>query len=307
LGFGGYLLKPIARQDLVDCMSLVMSTTGEAWHSGSYSIVTRHEVRASRARSGRCILLAEDNFVNQKVAVAVLEKLGHQVDAVGNGAEAVEAWRSGRYDLILMDCQMPELDGYEATREIRRIEAADGRERIPIVALTAHAIQGTEQQCREAGMDDYLTKPLDRDRLADSLDRHFASGVHGAAVTGTDRPASVSSEGAEPVDWHGLLELFDGDEALARELAEVYIGSGDSLLADLAEAVHCGDRATVSARAHALKGASANIKAARVADVAGRLEAAVRAGEADERLGALAAELTRDLGAAVDYLRSKAA
>ena len=307
MGFAGYLLKPIARHDLVECMLLVMSATGESWQSGAYSIVTRHEVRANRARSGRRILLAEDNYVNQKVAVAVLEKLGHQVDAVHNGLEAVEAWRSGRYDLILMDCQMPELDGYEATREIRRMEGAAGKAHIPIVALTAHAIQGTERHCREAGMDDYLTKPLDRDRLTDSLDRHLGEGLDKAGATGADseiRPAS--DEQREPVDWPGLLELLEGDESLARELAEVYIGSGNSLLADVAEAVDCGDCATVGSRAHALKGASANIKASRVADAAARLEAAARAGKAD-RLEALAAELTRDLGAAVDYLRSKAA
>jgi protein-histidine pros-kinase len=288
-------------------MLLVMSTTGEAWQSGAYSIVTRHEVRANRARSGRRILLAEDNYVNQKVAVAVLEKLGHQVDAVQNGVEAVEAWQSGRYDLILMDCQMPELDGYEATREIRRLEAAAGRLRIPIVALTAHAIQGTEQQCREAGMDDYLTKPLDRDRLTDVLDRHLGDGQDQAAGAGADRAiAAESEEVAEAVDWSGLLQLLEGDEDLARELAEVYIGSGDSLLADLVEAVDSGDWVTVGSKAHALKGASANIRAGRVADAAGRLEAAARAGEA-EQLGALAAELKRDLGAAVDYLRAKAA
>jgi signal transduction histidine kinase/CheY-like chemotaxis protein/ligand-binding sensor domain-containing protein/HPt (histidine-containing phosphotransfer) domain-containing protein len=311
LGFAGYLLKPIARQDLVDCILLVMSTTGAAWQSGSYSIVTRHEVRANRARSGRRILLAEDNFVNQKVAVAVLEKLGHQVDTVQNGVQAVESWQSGRYDLILMDCQMPEMDGYEATREIRRIEATAGNVRIPIVALTAHAIQGTEQQCRDAGMDDYLTKPLNRDRLTDTLDRHLDDRTGKAAaaeVESSIKPEAGegTDEEAAPVDWSGLLELLEGDESLARELAGVYIGSGDSLLAELAEAVDCGDWATVGTRAHTIKGASANIRAGRVADAAARLEAAARAGHAD-RLGALAAELTRDLGAAVDYLRSKAA
>jgi signal transduction histidine kinase/CheY-like chemotaxis protein/streptogramin lyase len=308
LGFAGYLLKPIARHDLVECLLLVMVATGEAWQSGTHPIVTRHEVRANRARSGHRILLAEDNLVNQKVTVAVLEKLGHRIDAVRNGREAVEAWRSGRYDLILMDCQMPELDGYEATREIRRFEASAGNLRIPIVALTAHAIQGTERQCRDAGMDDYLTKPLNRDRLIDSLDRHFGDRSDNAAdaipVDGSNAPEC--DEGAKPVDWPALLELLEGDESLARELAEVYIGSGGSLLAELAEAVDCGDWVTVSTKAHALKGASANIKASRVADAAARLEAAARAGEAD-RLGALAAELTRDLDAVVDYLRGKAA
>ncbi|HZD53010.1 MAG TPA: response regulator, partial [Woeseiaceae bacterium] len=317
LGFAGYLLKPVSRHDLVECLLLVMAATGEAWQSGTHPMVTCQEVRANRARSGRRILLAEDNPVNQKVAVAVLKKLGHQVDAVRDGREAVEAWRSGRYDLILMDCQMPELDGYEATREIRRIEAA-GQGRIPIVALTAHAIQGTELECREAGMDDYLTKPLDRDRLADTLDRHLGDGpgnaalaaaaaVPEAATTEVDNASTPETDqAAEPVDWPGLLESLESDQGFARELAETYIVSGDSLLADLAAAVDCGDWVTVGAKAHALKGASANIRARRVADAAARLEAAARAGETD-RLAALATALARDLGAAADYLRSKVA
>jgi len=308
LGFAGYLLKPIVRHDLVECLLLVMAATGAAWQSGTHPIITRNEVRANRARSGRRVLLAEDNAVNQKVAVAVLEKLGHRVDAVCTGREAVEAWRGRRYDLILMDCQMPELDGYEATREIRRIEAEAGHARIPIVALTAHAIQGTEFQCREAGMDDYLTKPLDRDRLTDTLDRHFDDGSGGmeasTPVDSTLGPA-VDEESA-PVDWSGLLESLEGDLSLAREIAETYIGSGNSLLAELAEAVDCGDWATAGSKAHSLKGASANIRAGRVAEAAGRLEAAARAGEADRIVG-LAEKLTRDLGTATDYLRSRAA
>lgn len=129
-------------------------------------------------------------------------------------------------------------------------------------------------------------------------------------ATATEVESTIAPKrdgGAEPVDWPALLELLEGDESVARQLAEAYIGSGDSLMADLAEAVDRGDWVTVGAKAHALKGASANIKADRVADAAARLEAAARAGEQDNRLGELAVELTRDLGAAVDFLRSKAA
>jgi CheY-like chemotaxis protein len=122
----------------------------------------------------RKILLAEDNPVNEKVATHTLRRLGYEVHAVANGRDAVAAWRDGRYDLILMDCQMPILDGYEATREIRTLEA--GQQHIPIVALTAHAMKDDDVKCKAAGMDYHLTKPLDRERLQACLDQYFDSG-----------------------------------------------------------------------------------------------------------------------------------
>jgi CheY-like chemotaxis protein len=120
------------------------------------------------------ILLAEDNVVNQKVAARVLEKEGFVVDVASDGRQAVDAWRRATYDLILMDCQMPQLDGYEATREIRREERETSSvRRIPIIALTAHAMKGAADDCRRAGMDDYLTKPLDREQLRRCLKEHM--------------------------------------------------------------------------------------------------------------------------------------
>jgi signal transduction histidine kinase/ActR/RegA family two-component response regulator len=124
--------------------------------------------------AGKRILLAEDNGVNEKVATRFLQKLGYAVDAVPNGREAVDAWANGGYDLVLMDCQMPILDGYAATREIRAREG--GRVHIPIVALTANAMKKDELECRQAGMDDHLAKPLDRDALARCLALHLGAG-----------------------------------------------------------------------------------------------------------------------------------
>ncbi len=127
--------------------------------------------------------MAEDNVVNQRVAARMLEKMGYIVDVVSDGREAVAAWARGGYDAILMDCQMPEMDGYAATREIRRQE--NGTARIPIIALTAHAIKGADEECFAAGMDHYLTKPFDRDELRNCLERSFARGAGLLRLTGT--------------------------------------------------------------------------------------------------------------------------
>jgi CheY-like chemotaxis protein len=129
------------------------------------------EVVAVAPRSSYRILLAEDNPVNEKVASRVLQKLGFVSDAVKNGREAIEAWATGRYDLILMDCQMPEVDGYEATREIRKRELAACALPVPIIALTAHAMKDDDLKCLDAGMNDHLAKPIDRARLESCLDQ----------------------------------------------------------------------------------------------------------------------------------------
>jgi PAS domain S-box-containing protein len=122
----------------------------------------------------RRLLMAEDNVVNQRVASRMLEKMGYLVDVVANGREAIDAWARGGYDAILMDCQMPEMDGYAATREIRRLESSGGA-RVPIVALTAHAMKGAAEECFAAGMDHFITKPIDRDELHECLERSLAA------------------------------------------------------------------------------------------------------------------------------------
>jgi PAS domain S-box-containing protein len=169
LGFAGYLLKPVTHRDLTDCLMMVLGTQAEGWRTATQPIVTRHALRSQRHREAHHILLAEDNVVNQKVACRILEKLGYRVDVAGDGQAAFEAWQSGRYHVILMDCQMPVMDGYETTRKIREHEVAG--KHVPIIALTAHAMKGADNECRAAGMDDYLSKPIDREQLQTALNR----------------------------------------------------------------------------------------------------------------------------------------
>jgi two-component system, sensor histidine kinase and response regulator len=175
LGFAGYLLKPVTQRDLMDCLAMVLGTQAEDWRLATQPIVTRHALRSQRMREGHHILLAEDNVVNQKVACRILEKIGLRVDVAGDGQAAFAAWQTGRYHLILMDCQMPIMDGYETTRKIRQHETAG--QHIPIIALTAHAMKGADNECRAAGMDDYLSKPIDRDQLQKSLTRWLGGSI----------------------------------------------------------------------------------------------------------------------------------
>jgi len=192
IGFAGYLVKPVTQRELIECLILVLGIEAEEWLQHSQPMVTRHALHADRAGKRNQLLLAEDQEVNQKVAVLILEKLGFRVDVVGNGRLAVEALQTKTYDLVLMDCQMPEMDGYEATREIRRREG-DSRHTL-IVALTAHAMKGTDAECTAAGMDAYLTKPIEPSKLKLLLTQ----------LLGAEEPAETPAETAAALVNVGL-------------------------------------------------------------------------------------------------------
>ena len=163
-GFAAYLTKPVRQNQLFACLKTVMGKTSEA--SSPAALVTRYRLAEQQAQLRTQLLVAEDNIVNQKVIVSLLEKKGYRVDVVGNGKEALEAHSRTPYALILMDCQMPEMDGYEATEAIRDREASTGGH-TPIVAMTASAMHGDRERCLAAGMDDYLSKPIQPQTLAD--------------------------------------------------------------------------------------------------------------------------------------------
>jgi two-component system sensor histidine kinase/response regulator len=304
IGFAAYLLKPVAQRDLTECLMLVLANSADSWHMRSQPMLTRHTLRAQRARTRNRILLAEDNLVNQKVASRLLEKLDYRTEIVGDGRAAIAAWKNGNFDLILMDCQMPVMDGYEATREIRKLE--EGKRHIPIVALTAHAMKGDEEKCRAAGMDEYLTKPLDRIKLEACLEQLLPSTGVAGFMPIIESPAEADTPVQHPVDWEALLAFIDGDIAFACELVKSYVGTGDKALAVVAAALSTGDHSTMRDAAHVLKGASANLRASAATSAAGQLEAAAISGHATH-IPRLAEKLTVEVRRTIEYLQLKVA
>jgi CheY-like chemotaxis protein/nitrogen-specific signal transduction histidine kinase len=185
LGFAGYLTKPIRARELLACLDKVFEHDAQAWHAQTHPIVTTNSLTrdaAAKPFSGK-VLLVEDNVVNQKVGQRFLERLGCQVTLAENGQEAIEAWKKDEFRLVLMDVQMPVMDGYTATRQIRDLER--GRIRTPVVALTANAMTGQLERCLQSGMDGLLTKPLEPERLEEVLER-FGLGMPEEAL---DEPA----------------------------------------------------------------------------------------------------------------------
>jgi two-component system sensor histidine kinase/response regulator len=292
-GFAAYLVKPVRQSQLYDCLAGMLERGASDQVSGSPSsrLITRHTL-AERARRRARILLAEDNLVNQKVAVKTLEKLGFSADVVSNGREAVSALRSAAYDLVLMDVQMPEMDGIEATRLIRRSGSGVVDPRTPIVALTAHAMAGDRQKCLDAGMDDYLAKPIKSSELLEVLERWLPEPTDAQPTRTTDpRPsaaAPASPRTIEPAfDESVLLEVLDGDREAAAEIAADYLADAEAHVTALKQAVERGDHQELMRRAHTLKGASASVGAGAMRSAATQLEEAARSGVSDAALESL--------------------
>jgi PAS domain S-box-containing protein len=285
-GFAAYLIKPIRQSHLMDSLASAVGAR------------LRHEPRPARgvpfvaaapvvpAGSRARVLVAEDNVVNQKVARRMLEKLGCRVDVAGNGREAVEMLELLPYDLVFMDCQMPEVDGYRATAILREREQERGAPRIPVVAMTANTMQGDRDRCLAAGMDDYVAKPVRVEDLTAVLDRWSAS----APPAGAAAPpgGGVDADAAGVIDEGALARLRElssgGEPDLFQELLATFLMDADRYQASLREAVAGGDPARLRRAAHAFKGSASNFGATRLTALcqqledlgdAGRVEAAV--------------------------------
>ena len=271
-GACAYLGKPVRRAEMRHVIAEALFPT-----SGSPS----DEFAAPKPRpqlAGR-VLLAEDNPVNQAVAVGMLESLGLAVDVAANGLEAIDKFAHGRYDVALVDCQMPEIDGYAATSEIRRREEGTNR-RVPIVALTANALEGDREVCIASGMDDYVAKPFSRDQLMAVLSRWLPLAGTAPASQPPETAAGEVSVNRRALDAIRAL-MGAGGDALARKVILAYLESMPEGLARMKAAAEAGDAEGLRRVAHSMKSGSANVGAERLSRMCKSLETIGATGKVD--------------------------
>ncbi len=329
-GFAGYLVKPVVPSRLYAMIRAVLARAdaGQRGELLSPRLVeedggARPGARVGTLRSlGARVLVVEDNAVNQKVAAAILANLGCRAEVAGNGHEAVSLLEMIPFDAVLMDIQMPEMDGYEAAAEIRR--RFGGRRRVPIIAMTARAMKGERERCLAAGMDDYIAKPVKPEEIEAALQRCLDSalpgdggppaGSGGAGSAGGGGRGRTGAEGPPPggeppgdddegeappaipdadhaphFDRARLEKMLHGDPALIREIVSMFVEDTRANVARLAQALAAGDARAAERTAHALKGSGANVGALRFASLCLRAEDAAEAGALDEARVALAA------------------
>ncbi|HDR15787.1 MAG TPA: response regulator, partial [Desulfobacteraceae bacterium] len=302
MGISGYLQKPARMAELLDAVLMVLGRAGDE----PPCLVTRHRIQDARKRFH--ILLAEDNPINRKVAFELLKRRGHRVTTVANGLEALKAFERETFDLILMDVQMPEMDGIEATRRIRRLEGErvgsvevessrlKGKEdsppsferypasgHIPIVAMTAHALKGDRERCLEAGMDDYVSKPVKAEVLYRVIENLVNTREKDDDVRATAPHALPElPEDRAVFDLSAALEAVAGNRTLFLEIARLFLSELPQAVSDIREAVSGGDASRLEQGAHKLKGSLAIMGAERAFDAAYGLEVIGREGKVQE-------------------------
>jgi CheY-like chemotaxis protein len=288
-GISACLVKPIRQSRLLDCLSdLLTSAAGADNSQGAGSLEGHIPISVAGVR----VLVAEDNIVNQRVVLSQLKRIGFTADAVSNGREALEALRRAPYDIILMDCQMPEIDGYEAATRIRAEGLRTFKSEPYLIALTANALPGDRERCLVAGMNDYLLKPVRLDSLEGVLQRALLK-VEPKLRNGADPTEKSERPITEPLDHDilaGLRELdAPGDSArpdrrrasVLRDLADLFLRDARPKLKSMAAALDGKDLAALASIAHSLKGSASNLGARRLAELCATLEKSAKASDVD--------------------------
>jgi PAS domain S-box-containing protein len=290
MGIEGYLPKPITANNLREIIESVLGLSVRETEDAAPELITRHTIIENKKKDLQ-ILLAEDYPTNQQIAMRHLGRAGHRVDLAKNGREAVEAFKKKHYDLILMDIQMPEMDGFEATLAIRKLETPEQSEdpkaidqqstinnqqstiqRVPIIAMTAHAMQGYRERCLEADMDDYMTKPLKRKELLAMVDK-WRQGIDDCRLMIDDciTPRG-NQESKAPMEYEKAIEEFEGDEEFLLEVMEGFFENVTSQIGIIRQAISEGDAEVVRREAHSIKGGAANLTADALSKIAFELE-----------------------------------
>lgn len=251
LGIKAYLTKPIKQSDLFDAIMASIHHDSKQLQSDQ-----RSPIAALPMTRPLRILLAEDSLANQKLAVGLLSKWNHQVRVANNGREAVEAVKQEDYDLVLMDVQMPELDGLGATTEIRELQRNHEIAAFPIVAMTAHAMKGDRERCLASGMDDYVSKPVRPLQLATVIAGFFEALPPQASEStqDADEITPPSSAESEPFDWQVLVKNAHGDEELAYDVADAFLTETPGIFKNLEAAIQSQDQSLANRSAHTIKG-----------------------------------------------------
>ena len=282
-GISGYLTKPVRQSVLFDCIATV---AGARDLGAQENMVTRYTVSGERKKIDGRILLVEDNSVNQQVTLGMLKALGCRSDIAGNGQEALDAIAREPYDLVLMDCQMPVLDGYEATRILRTRERESGRGRLTVVALTANALPGDSDRCLAAGMDDYLSKPFTIQKLHETLAKWITGDGKPDGGRGAEAPLTTSDPAADrtypinPAVLDGIRALDNnGGQGLLGKVLSLYLSDSPKLVEGILSATEKGDGQSLRMAAHTLKSSSANVGATDLSELCRKIEEMARAGE----------------------------
>jgi two-component system, sensor histidine kinase and response regulator len=280
LGVGGYLVKPVSQSELYDAIMLTLAEHDRVTQPAplddpnqqpELQVVTRHTVAESRLRCK--VLLAEDNPVNQKLAVRLLEKMGHSVKVANNGQEALNMIAQEEFDLVLMDMQMPVMGGVDATMAIRQREKAEGGH-LPIIAMTANAMQGDKETCIDAGMDGYVSKPINTALMAAEMERVWGAPKVPKKAAPAPKPAPVEpvDEVLPDLDSAQALERFGGDAELLHEIAEAFRMDASVRVAELEAAIAAENGPALIHAGHSLMGSAGNLSALNLYRLAQRLE-----------------------------------
>jgi CheY-like chemotaxis protein len=289
-GFSGYLNKPVHQTRLYE---MLLEVTGIRKFSEWGDAKSSRELPQFDAR----VLVVEDNITNQRVARGMLNKLGIQTEVAENGKEAIERLQKESFDLVLMDGQMPVMNGFQATRAIRDEHSAVLNRRIVVVALTANAMQSDRNRCLQAGMNDFLSKPINLPSLVKTFQRwlpsHFESNetergqmVSVIAETDSESVLKFSGDNREMFDYSDLLKRMDQDEEVIQQILEVFLLDIPERIKEQKSALSTGDDLRVAEIAHSIKGTAANLSAGKLTALAKRLEQAAKIhdGDAVERL-----------------------